>query len=224
MKKSFLKAPDFTLILCYLLMISGVFTACNTSESTDYNTPINVKKLKEHLITVGQAVDGYQRYSKERIHLTQDTLKQLYGKDFNDTRMVRFDIETIKSYIAYVEKMSAKKGLKPEGLQFYFSVHPNSGKQANHQSFFIAPTVENNGTQSGYTIVKKGDSTEIIFLKSLLSDGRNTSNSSSQIINMSKASFFNFAQEDEEDQDGEDDDEDLDGLIMNMGSGTPPGE
>jgi|GEM_PF-3556070 len=196
-----------------LLALSTLFTACSEGNSSSHDTAINVKKLKEHLITVNQAVDGYKRYTNERISLNRDTLKSLYGPEFNDTRMVRFDLETIKSYIAYVEKKSATKGIKPEGLQFYFSVHPNTGDQPNQQTFFIAPTVANQGVQAGYTIVKKGDSTEVIYLNDLIKGKRKMANKNKQMNTVNKAAFFNFFQEGE-----------LDGTILNMGSGTPPGE
>lgn len=188
-------------ILC-VLALTILMISCENKEGPQQDDKEAFAKMKTHIIPLKDAVKMYDKYSKERVHILKDTLKKKYGNDFTDTRTVWFDLNTIKQYIKYIENNSADA----EGLQFYFSVDLDvKGKQKNHQTFFIAPTVKNiigkDTIQSGYT-VKDGNR---IFLYEAFKEYSNSSESTLQ-----KASFFNLMQEDK------------DGLLFNEGTGSPP--
>ena len=161
-------------------------------------------EMTEHIIPLKEAVDSYKDYGKNRVKILKDTLKVKYGKDFNDSRTVWFDIETIKQYLIYVEEKSKEAGVDPKGIQFYFTVESekSDGKKKNHQNFFIAPT-KSNDLESGYTLDKDG---KIILLKDKFKEIYEPS------INQQteKAGFFSAIQRDE-------------GLLLNDGIPNPPG-
>ncbi len=201
-----------TFIILTVFMFSTVFlyNSCQKSiHQDDYITQSDIDSLKKnHIIPLKGAKDMHKKYSKDRVRILKDTLKEKYkNKDFKDTRMVWFDIKTIETYIKYVKEESDKVGIDPEGLQFYFGVNSDkdSGKKKNHQTFFVAPTTKNvmNGDtiQSGYTL-EKGKQ---IFLYEAFKKYAGESE-----VDVQKASFFNLMQDD-------------DGLLLNHGSGTPPG-
>ncbi|MET2983672.1 hypothetical protein [Aureibaculum conchae] len=168
------------------------------------------KEMLAHIIKTEKAVEIYKNYEEQRLNILKDTLQAIYkDENFNDTRRVWFDLKTLKNYIAYVEKRSAENDITPEGLQFYFSVYgDDEGKQKNHQTFFIAPTTENKGKQSGYTLETIDDKTQPLFLKTILSSGRYTPSQNQQ---MDKAGFFSLTT-----LDGDE------GLLYNKSQGSPP--
>lgn len=193
----------------FLVLIAFAITSisCEKPPLQDENriTQEDIQTMKDaHLITLDKAVKGYKKYGKDRVKILKDTLKEKYkDKDFNDTRNVWVDIKTLKAYIQYIEDNASDS----EGFEFYFSVNSDktSGKKKNHQTFFIAPTVQNimdgDTIQSGFT-VKNG---KRVFLyeefKKYLEEGK---------PNVQKASFLNLVQ-------------DGDGYLFNEIIPNPPG-
>ncbi len=195
---------NFTLVVIAFLIVS-IMSSCEPSQKEVENIPrADIELMKEnHIITLNEAVKQYDKYSKQRVSILKDTLKKKYNdNNFSDTRTVWFDIKMIKAYLKYIEENTSEA----EGLQFYFGVNPdNIGKQKNHQTFFIAPTVQNiiNGDtiQSGYT-VKNG---KRIFLYEAIKEYKD-----STYPNVQKASFFSVMQSDG------------DGFLLNDGQLGPP--
>lgn len=197
-----LKFRKISLLFIGLISFTILMSSCEKPSHTDTDsiTEKDIQAMIEnHIIDLKDAVKSYDKYSKQRVKILKDTLKKKYGADFNDTRNVWFDIKTIKAYIKYIEDNTGEA----EGFQFYFSVNPDkSGKQKNHQTFFIAPTISNviddDTIQSGYT-VKDG---KRVFLYEAFKKYE------SDQINVQKASFFNALQ-------GE-------GYLFNGGKDNPP--
>jgi len=188
--------------LCFLFLF--VFTSCQKSQKYFEVDEKARAEMITQIIPLKDAVDSYKDYGKNRLKILKDTLKIKYGKDFNDTRTVWFDIETLKQYLIYVEEKSKEAGVDPKGLQFYFTVESekSEGKKKNHQNFFIAPT-KSNDLESGYTLDKDG---KVILLKEKLKEIYKTTASQST----EKAGFFSLQYEDE-------------GLLLNDGVPNPPG-
>jgi len=200
----FFPRTTFTILAFFMFLSVILFNACEKPSQEHANgiTQQDIELMKEnHIIDLKDAVKAYDKYSKQRIKILKDTLKKKYGTNFKDTRTVWFDIKTIKAYIKYIEKNTSEA----EGLQFYYSVNPdNSGKQKNHQTFFIAPSMKNviNGDtiQSGYTI----ENGKTIFLYEAFKKYSESNQTSVQ-----KASFFSALQDD-------------DGFLLNDGELGPP--
>ena len=190
MKTLQLKKPKLTTTFLTLFLIATIITSCEKPPKQDKNriTKEDVQAMKDnHIIDLKDAVKAYDKYTKQRVKILKDTLKKKYGDDFSDTRNVWIDLTDIKAYIKYVEDNSPDA----EGFSFYFSVNSdNGGKEKNHQTFFIAPTVKNvmNGDtiQSGYT-VKDG---QRVFIYEAVKEYLK-----GQEQNIQKASFFSLLQD-----------------------------
>lgn len=186
-------------------LMSLVIISCekSTRKPVESLSRADIENMKaDHIIPLKEAVKMYDKYTKERVKILKDTLKKKYGDDFSDSRTVWLDIKTMKAYLKYLEESASEA----EGLQFYFSVDPgDKGKQSNHQSFFIAPTIKNvmegDTIQSGYTL----ENGKRIFLYEAFKESLERSE-----VNIQKAAFFTSAQ-------------DNGGLILNDMQGSPPG-
>ena len=143
----------------------------------------NRTEMLKHIIPVSDAVEMYGLYKKERLDITKNYLQQQYGQDFKDTKTVWLDINNLKEYIRYVEEKSREVGVKPTGLQFYFSVYPSriEDNKRNHQTFFIAPTKRNGKIQSGYTLENVGGKETAVYFNELIKKGTSS---------VERASFF----------------------------------
>jgi len=195
----------------FLIFLTLVISSCSEvkNEKTDSNqvTDADIRVLKKnHIITLNKAVKQYDKYSKQRVGLLKDTLKKKYkDKKFSDTRTVWFDVETIRTYLAYIDK-HAKDA---EGFQFYFGVNSDkdSGDKKNHQTFFVAPTIKNvidgKTIQSGFT-VKNGK--RVFIYEEIKKYLEGTSEQ-----NVQKGGFLNLLQDDD------------DGYLLNEGEPNPPG-
>lgn len=167
--------------------------------------------MLEHIIPLKDASAQYKDYGKNRIKILKDTLKKKYGEDFNDTRIVSLDIETIKQYLIYVEEQSKELEVEPKSLLFYFGVYSDKDQKAekkkDHQTFFIAPATSSSDFQSGFTFEIKDDKKQIVYLKDILN-----SNDYNPLAKQrtEKASFFSLIQPDE------------DGLLLNRTGSSPP--
>ena len=192
-----------TVILASIFMLLVIISCEEKQKETNSITRVDIENMKEnHIIPLKEAVKMYDKYTKDRVKILKDTLKKKYGDDFNDTRTVWLDMKTIKAYLKYLEENAGEA----EGLQFYFSVDPdNKGKQSNHQTFFIAPTVKNvidgDTIQSGFTV----ENGKRIFLYEAFKKDMEMNHQ-----NMQKASFFSLMQDDDE------------GLLLNRGELGPP--
>ncbi len=199
----------FKYYFLFYLATTVLLISCNDNKPPQEDVE-PTKKMLAHIIKTDTAVNMYHNYEKHRINILKDTLRAIYNDDFNDTRRVWFDLKTLKNYIAYVEKRSAENKITPEGLQFYFSVYSKhkEGDQKNHQTFFIAPTTKHEGKQSGYTLHEVDRKPQLLYLKTILNNGRYAP---SQSQHMEKASFFSMATFRDED-----------GLLYNDGTSSPP--
>lgn len=84
--------------------------------------------------------------SKERAGFTENMSREKKNDSLiEDTRDVTFSIDDLKQYIAYVEKIANKKGLKGLGLRFYFGAYPKNDPTPNikypgYTTLFFMPT------------------------------------------------------------------------------------
>ena len=151
--------------IVYLLLTSiFIFTSCGEKqksknqnvESQDVESQDvanqNMEKLKG-TISYKRAKILQQEYIKTRAvfineyldkvnHLKKEGLVEK-NKKIKDVRDVTFDLETLKQYIAYVEKEAKSKGLKGLGLRVYLGAYPKgdtSVKDPGFTTVFFMPT------------------------------------------------------------------------------------
>lgn len=203
------KISKMNTIILALFTFVFLIISCDEPQKSQEENIKPTKEMLSHIIKIDNAINMYNEYGKKRIDITKDTLKKLYGNNFEDTRTIWFDLKTIKNYIAYVEQKSAENNIEPEGLQFYFSVYSDDmKKQSNQQTFFIAPTIKKNNRHLGYTLETKEGKDHILLLKDVLNNNEYKTQQSPKV---DKASFFTLtATQDEH------------GLLYNDGTNSPP--
>lgn len=205
----------------YLIMLFIVL-ACNNYKK-DEQESLNKIKQPEKIVSIAEAKNGYDNYTKKRVALIE-TAEEPYedGKKFIASRYGDYDIETLKNYIAYVEQEAKVAGVKVETLRFYFSTYPDkkaypNKKEIKHprqNTFFILPTMEVNKINHGFYIKNLGDGKkEAALIKDYnfavekgMGTTLHTQKSLASIVPSSSNSLF------EEDE----------SLIMNLGHMGPP--
>lgn len=122
--------------LFYFLSFLFVLSSCNKKQDVK---KLNVKKPKNGTITYKRAVQLQKEYINTRAnvlnkhlnsinHFKQEQTLVKENKIIEDVRDVTFDLNTLKQYIAYVEKEANKKGLKGLGLRIYLGAYSNDEK------------------------------------------------------------------------------------------------
>jgi hypothetical protein len=141
---NFIKKTSLLLLLCLI-----VFSSCCEKQNSD--------KPKESTITKERAIQLQKEYINTRanainkhlytINHFREKIEPLKNNDqlIEDVRDVTFDIETLKQYIAYVEKEGAKKGYKDLSLRVYFGAYPKNDKDSRiktpgYSTVFFMPT------------------------------------------------------------------------------------
>ncbi|MBT8384112.1 MAG: hypothetical protein KJO83_00215 [Bacteroidia bacterium] len=203
MKNISFKTSKLSMYFLSFSLFAFVFLSCQKPQKY-FEVDENARtEMISQIIPLKDAIDSYKDYGKNRVKILKDTLKAKYGKDFNDTRTVWFDIETLKQYLIYVEEKSKDAGIEPQGIQFYFTVNSEKteGKKKNHQTFFIAPT-KTDDLESGYTLLDG----KVVLLKDKLKSDETLPDQKTE-----KAGFFTIMQG-------------RDGLLLNDGVPNPPGQ
>ena len=150
----------------YVLLTSVlVFTSCCEKQNAEKpKEAISYKDAKilqqEYIETRANFINEYlhsinhfnekgikeEKENKESINSTPNKKEGLVKKEnkiIEDVRDVTFDLETLKQYIAYVEKEAKSKGLKGLGLRVYLGAYPKgdtSVKDPGFTTVFFMPT------------------------------------------------------------------------------------
>ncbi|MEO9570690.1 MAG: hypothetical protein ABJH82_12945 [Polaribacter sp.] len=151
----------YTKNLFYFLSFLLVFSSCNQKQDDE---KINVEKLKNATITYKRAAQLQKEYIDTRAtilnkhlnsinHFKQKQTLVKEDKFIEDVRDVTFDLNTLKQYIAYVEKEANKKGLKGLGLRVYLGAYSTNDndprvKTPGFSTVFFLPTHQPNEEES----------------------------------------------------------------------------
>lgn len=104
-------------------------------ESTNKNELQNAGKPK-NAISYKEAKILQQEYIKNTVKPTVEAFKKIGVNKNEDIRDVTFDLDTLKEYIAYVEKEAAKKGITDGlGLRVYIGAY-----EKGEVTMFFMPT------------------------------------------------------------------------------------
>jgi hypothetical protein len=129
-------------LLCkslFVLILLISFTSCNPTvsnvETDDFCTTYDGRP--EQSISYKEMAVMLAQYKATR----EPILKS--GLGFEDTREVWFQIDSLKKYLAYVEKISKDNGVEVTGFNFISAAYPNKpiyGNQKNYQTLILNPT------------------------------------------------------------------------------------
>ena len=150
--------------LLKLLSLSVLFLSLTSSKCEDdavVADPRTNAEPPKQIVTIEHAKEMYDSYGKHRVPLIQAYEDK--GRNANQTeeqgdeaakfdvaRYVYYDYDTIKQYLAYIEKEAEAADVKISQLRFYFSNYPDKdkfpdGKAVVHpkqNSVMISPTTE----------------------------------------------------------------------------------
>jgi len=166
------------LLTLTLLSISLLTVSCNEEVKKDAEESQSEIKAPEQIISVEQAKTMYDTYTLRRVKLIDSSEQpKPDGSKFEAARYTSYDYKTIKTYLAYIEQEAALAGKDISTLRFYFSNYPDKakfedGRDVKHprqNSFFIVPTIEQDGIDHGFfTIDGDNDKREAILIKDYL--------------------------------------------------------
>ncbi|MEE9361536.1 MAG: hypothetical protein V3U92_02960 [Cellulophaga sp.] len=117
----------------------------------------------EQIVTIEQAKTMYDNYSKRRVGLIEKYETSVKPKEeFHVARLIEYDYETIKNYLAFIEQEAKKADVEISSLRFYFSNYADEqtfkdGEKVKHprqNSLFMLPTTTLNGKEVGFLITE----------------------------------------------------------------------
>ena len=132
------------------MLVLLAFTACEKSENAVEPTGSQTVLRPTNAITLEHYKTYTNLYKEQRL------------KDFNakhpefpmgDTQKVWFSIDAMKDYIAYVEAVSAEKGIAVTGISFHYGVYPKTeeyGIYGGYQTLVMTPTTTINGKNEDF--------------------------------------------------------------------------
>lgn len=129
-----------------LLILSIIISITSCKKKNPPKDPneicINYDGKPEQVITYKEMASLLAQYKSTR----ENILKNALG--FEDTREVWFQIDSLKKYLAYVEKLSKDSGVEITGFNFISAAYPDNtiyGKEKNYQTLILNPTTTKNG-------------------------------------------------------------------------------
>ncbi len=130
-----------TKLVTFLLLIAITFTSCNKGDQvTAPNDDSETVMRPQNAISLEHYKTYKRLYKEQRLN---DFNAKHPEFPMGDTQKVWFSIETMKNYIAYVESVSAKKGIPVTGISFHYGVYPKTkeyGIYGGYQTLVMIPT------------------------------------------------------------------------------------
>jgi hypothetical protein len=137
--------------------LTALTISCQPKKQTENPDPEPRDTVKkEYRIPMEDMKAMIDQYKKERQEIinSNDSLKKIYGDNFQDSRCAWFSLEEMKNFIAQVEKETREKNpdIKPDGLRIYYVVYPTKADKEspyiksivpeyrNHHSLVMVPT------------------------------------------------------------------------------------
>lgn len=163
-----MKIKNLIMLLCVAIF---VFSSCEseTKNNTD-NNEFCFKYLgkPKEAITYETAKTLQEEYIQTRANILNE---QLIGNGTiptgeQDTRDVTYNFNTLKQYIAYVEKEAKEKGISVEelGIRVYLGAYPKNStyEEKGYTTMFFMP-IKNSSGKSGKSTAKYGKQAEEVI-------------------------------------------------------------
>ncbi|MEM8508548.1 MAG: hypothetical protein AAF717_11990 [Bacteroidota bacterium] len=149
-------SPTYRLLLLLVLVL---FASCNQPPKKDKPEEMEeeiVKEVKqpEDLISLDEAKELCQNYERRRVPgiVKFETAQHDSEEKFVPTQFVTFNLETLKTYIQYVEQEASKVNVAPDSLRIYLANYGMEGRDPNQNTLFILPTAKVDGDYGGFYI------------------------------------------------------------------------
>lgn len=171
--------------LLLLAFVNLMFISCQESIGGPDPGPVNPPS---QIISVERASEMYDSYSLRRVPIIKKYEDSIASDiaSFTPTRYAKYDLETIKQYVAYVEYQAKLANVDVKTLRFYLSNYPNSEKFPNgdnvrypkRNSLFMVPTMEYNGQNVGFSIEEVDGKYSAVPINSNANTGEDNQNKS----------------------------------------------
>lgn len=150
---------------CYLAgMALLLIGACNEQPKEETPTPSALSAEQEieapkEIISLDEAKVLCENYERRRIPsiLEFESTENANQEKFIPTQFVAFKLETLKSYIKYVEQEAKKAKVTPDSLRIYLGNYGNSGEDPNRNTVFVLPTAQIGKGYGGFYIGDNGE-------------------------------------------------------------------
>ena len=131
-------------IVLLLLMFSFIFSNCK-SDCNHVSKEINNSRPAQ-AITYNEMASMFNTYDKgQKIVLDKYRAKLTNGKDSIESLSHFYNLEDLKQYIAYLEKLSNDKDIKLTGLRIFSAAYPIDYKQTDlrgRETLIFMPTAK----------------------------------------------------------------------------------
>ncbi len=170
-----------------LILLVSSFNSCAEKKGKEEEKAPDEKASQEikapaNIISLEQADSIYTNYSKHRAAVIEryETQERAPQENFEASRFVDFDYDSLKNYIAYVDQEAKKAGVKKvTKLRLYFANYPDkdefpNGKKVVHKrqnSIFMLPTMDMEGVNYGFFIGSDGKAELISNWKTQMEKG-----------------------------------------------------
>lgn len=162
------------------------------------------ENIPKQIISISQAIEMKNEYNSTISPLIEGA-KSLGENEYQATEFAYIDLDSLKKYISFLEKVEKLNKKKISGLRFYFAAYPNKKryksinkepKYLGRETFFIAPTIEIEETELSRTftnlkhvpfaIVPSGKD-KYIGKFTTINELITTKNSKNQLLNLKKS-------------------------------------
>ncbi len=138
-------------------MLFLVLASCQPKKEAPANgktEPAEEVDPPKDIISLDEAKQLCENYERRRIPGIIEFEKAASGSEdeFVPTQFVTFNLETLKTYIQYVEQEAKKVNVAPDSLRIYLANYGKEGRDPNRNTVFILPTAKVEGDYGGFYI------------------------------------------------------------------------
>jgi hypothetical protein len=123
------------------IFLMFAFSCVNPPETQNFSL------AESHIISATQAITMKKEYEQTIAPLIK-TLKSTDSKEYQPTQFAYIDLETLKNYVALLDRVNDKNQEKISGVRIYLSSYQNDkNKYPARETLFFAPTFKVTGTE-----------------------------------------------------------------------------
>ena len=158
MKMNYLKAFGAGCLLSVLL------SACNETPKQDAEPALLTQEMEnidtpKEIISLDEAKTLCENYENRRIPsiMKFEMAENASEETFVPVQFVAFKLETLKTYIKYVEQEAKKAKVTPDSLRVYLGNYGKEGVDPNRNTVFVLPTAKVGNDYGGFYIGDNGE-------------------------------------------------------------------
>ncbi len=134
-----MKTNHLVTIATSIFLGSVLYSCANEKQESNY------EGVPSQLISVEQGVNMKQEYDTKVAPFIKASKG---GEDYDPTEFAYIELDSLKKYIAFLEKVERLNSKKISGIRIYYAAYPKTAagntkiKHPGRETFFFAPTME----------------------------------------------------------------------------------